>query len=226
MSSSTRYYQPPPSSVSGTTSTTEGDVAQLTYDPIDEAQVLKAVRDPGAGATCLFVGTTRDNFQGRGVSRLEYEAYTALAIKTLHDILLRARASPPPSISSITNPSAKAACCDPSKSTPDAGITRLHIVHRLGVVPVSEPSIAIACSSPHRREAFAVAEWALEEVKRSVQIWKREVYSDGSVAVARDGEAASKTTEGTSNGEHSSTDQKIRTGTSTDAGVWKANFPA
>ncbi|KAK0535739.1 hypothetical protein OC834_001427 [Tilletia horrida] len=218
------YYQPPPSSVSATTSTEAGDVAQLTYEPIDEAAVLKAVRDPGAGATCLFVGTTRDSFHGRAVSRLEYEAYTALAIKTLHDILLRARADPTPSISTITNPATKAHCCAPpaaaggSSSTtnpsdsiktasssesaaapttsasaslpPTSQITRLHIVHRLGVVPVAEPSIAIACSSPHRRESFAVAEWALEEVKRVVQIWKREVYADGSVAVARDGEAA------------------------------------
>ncbi|KAL9933150.1 hypothetical protein V8E36_007868 [Tilletia maclaganii] len=213
----TLAYQAPPGSVSATTSTESGDVAQLTYEAIDEGSVLRAVRDAGAGATCLFVGTTRDHFQGRAVTRLEYEAYSALAIKTLHGILLRARADPPPSISSITEPAAKAQCCAPaasSNASSSSGITRLHIVHRLGVVPVAEPSIAVACSSPHRREAFAVAEWALEEVKRLVQIWKREVYADGQVTVARDGEA----------GKEAGEDAESRAGSA--PAKWKANFPA
>ncbi|KAE8255446.1 hypothetical protein A4X13_0g3039 [Tilletia indica] len=242
MSSSS--FQGPPSSVSARTTTELGDVAELTYDPIDEGAVLRAVRDPGAGATCLFVGTTRDEFQGRAVSRLEYEAYSALAIKTLRDILHRARVHPYPSISTITDPTAKAHCCPPppppsssltsaaepgaSSSASEGSITKLYIVHRLGVVPVSESSIAIACSSPHRRESFAVAEWALEEVKRVVPIWKREVYADGSVAVARDGEAG-KTTSGaaglTGRVEGGRVEGEAAGGQSASKSAWKANFP-
>jgi len=54
---------------------------------------------------------------------------------------------------------------------------RCTIVHRLGTVPVGEPSIVIAVSSPHRKEAFGTCEWILEEVKRKAQIWKREYYA-------------------------------------------------
>ncbi|CAD6886582.1 unnamed protein product [Tilletia controversa] len=234
-------YQPPPSSVPARTLTETGDVAELTYEAIDEGAVLRAVRDPGAGATCLFVGTTRDHFQGRAVSRLEYEAYSALAIKTLRDILHRARADPAPSISTITDPTAKAHCCPPpadpsTSSTPSlsasSSITKLYIVHRLGVVPVSESSIAIACSSPHRREAFAVAEWALEEVKRVVPIWKREVYADGNVIVARDGEAGQSeavttttTATGSETAEGTRSNPEGDGGQPASTGVWKANFP-
>ncbi|KAE8229895.1 hypothetical protein CF326_g5113 [Tilletia indica] len=238
MSSSS--FQPPPSSVPARTTTELGDVAELTYDPIDEGAVLRAVRDPGAGATCLFVGTTRDEFQGRAVSRLEYEAYSALAIKTLRDILHRARAHPYPSISSITDPTAKAHCCPPppppsssltsaaepgASSSSEGSITKLYIVHRLGVVPVSESSIAIACSSPHRRESFAVAEWALEEVKRVVPIWKREVYADGSCAVARDGEAGITALGTTSRVKGGTVEGKDAGGQSASKATWKANFP-
>lgn len=58
------------------------------------------------------------------------------------------------------------------------GLIRCALVHRLGVVPVGEPSIVIAVSSPHRREAFAACGYILEEVKKRAQIWKREFYED------------------------------------------------
>lgn len=58
-------------------------------------------------------------------------------------------------------------------------LTRISLVHRLGIVPPKESSISIAVSSPHRREAFRACEWILEEVKKRVEVWKREVYAEG-----------------------------------------------
>lgn len=57
-------------------------------------------------------------------------------------------------------------------------LTRICLIHRLRVVPPTESSISIAVSSPHRKEAFRAAEWILEEVKKRVEVWKREVYRD------------------------------------------------
>ncbi|EPQ31891.1 uncharacterized protein PFL1_00090 [Pseudozyma flocculosa PF-1] len=181
----------PASSVAGTVRSSRGDVAELTFAPLDEAAAIRAVSDAGAGANVLFSGTTRDSFQGKQVTRLEYEAYTSLALKTLRGILEAAHTTAPFSVSSQP----------PSPSPPPASrITKVYVSHRLGIVPVGETSILIAVSSPHRKEAFVLAEWILEEVKKEVAIWKREVYADGRQIVAPDGQGP--------------------------AAVWKANFPA
>jgi len=84
------------------------------------------------------------------VTRLEYQAYSKLAIKTMSDIIRSAHSS--------------------------CSLIRCVVYHRLGPVPVGEPSIVIAVSSPHRKEAFVACELILEEVKRKAQIWKREYY--------------------------------------------------
>lgn len=90
------------------------------------------------------------------VELLEYQAYTSLAIATMKSIVLKALAK------NADNPAKKLTC--------------VALEHRLGIVPVGEPSIVIAVSSPHRRESFEACEWILEEVKAKVQIWKREHY--------------------------------------------------
>ncbi|PWN45310.1 Molybdopterin biosynthesis MoaE, partial [Ceraceosorus guamensis] len=159
------------------------DVAELTYDALDESAALRHVRDASAGGTVLFVGTTRDTFQGKRVLRLEYEAYSKLAIKTLESILRRSRSMEWPPPAPLTNSSSSRSLASTSRTqAPDQPIpasqqvTRIFIAHRLGHVPVGEPSILVCASAPHRRRAFEVAEWALEQVKKDVQVWKREVY--------------------------------------------------
>ena len=97
---------------------------------------------------------------GRVVTRLEYQAYSKLAIKTMQNILKAARTT------------ASQSGHDPAVST----LIRCAVYHRLGTVPVSQPSIVIAVSSPHRKEAFRACEFILEEVKLKAQIWKREYY--------------------------------------------------
>lgn len=118
--------------------------------------------------------------------RLEYEAYSKLAMRTLESILQRARSidwpPAPPTSSSVPLP------ITPSASNPQPAaaqqVTRIFVAHRLGHVPVGEASILVCASAPHRRRAFEVAEWALEEVKRDVQVWKREVYGSDADADA------------------------------------------
>lgn len=132
----------------------------LTDAPIEAAGVLASVGSPSAGANVLFLGTTRAltrDVEGGGAivtERLEYEAHAAFALAEL--VRLRAEA--------VTR----------------FGLTGCHIVHRLGLVPVGEASVAVATASAHRREAFDAAAWVMEELKRRVPIWKCEVSPDGS----------------------------------------------
>lgn len=133
----------------------------LTYDELDVQSVIGSVGDDGAGATVVFVGTTRNNFKGKIVTRLEYQAYSKLAIKTVAEIVRDAH-----------DDSVKRA----ANSTSMSHLISCAVYHRLGTVPVGEASIVIAVSSPHRQEAFMACEQILEDVKLKAQIWKREYY--------------------------------------------------
>ncbi|TDL28611.1 molybdenum cofactor synthesis 2 [Rickenella mellea] len=152
---------PPPSSSSARLTLREGDCI-LTYDPLDVSAIIKTVADDAAGATTVFIGTTRNSFNGRIVTSLEYHAYSKLAIKTMGRILQNTVAAFPSD------------SCSSNATSP----LRAAIHHRLGVVGVGQPSVVIAVSAPHRKEAFQVCEHILEEVKQKVQIWKREFYVD------------------------------------------------
>lgn len=99
------------------------------------------------------------------MEKLEYQAYSKLAIKTMANIV-RAAAT-----SAHQNDHRPAA--EPHYVS---ALVKCAVVHRLGIVPVGEPSIVIAVSSPHRKEAFVACEYILEEVKQRAQIWKREYY--------------------------------------------------
>jgi molybdopterin converting factor subunit 1 len=126
----------------------------ITSEAIDVAAVLAAVTDARAGGIALFVGTTRDENDGRRVVRLEYEAYEDMAIREMRAIGAEMR-----------------------QRWPLVGVA---MVHRIGVVPTAETSVAIAVSSPHRDEAFAACRHGIDRLKALVPIWKKEYYADGS----------------------------------------------
>ncbi len=132
------------------------DRAGLVEEPIDVAAVERAVAAPECGAVLLFLGTVRDQHQGRTVRLLTYTAYRPMALKVLERITKELERE------------------DPS--------LRLAIVHRLGDVEVGEASVVIAVASPHRQAAYEASRLALERLKREVPIWKRERYDDGEVA--------------------------------------------
>ncbi|KAH7883538.1 molybdenum cofactor synthesis 2 [Phlebopus sp. FC_14] len=141
----------------------KGGTCVLTYERLDIDAIMRSVKDDGAGATAVFVGTTRNSFRGKLVTRLEYQAYSKLAIKTMEDIIHRAHnsATRPAHHPTLQNVNPLISCA---------------VHHRLGTVPVGEPSIVVAVSSPHRKEAFVACEQILEDVKERMQIWKREYY--------------------------------------------------
>ena len=125
----------------------------LTDRIIDTSRLLAEVHSPLAGATVLFLGTTRGETDGRQTVSLDYEAYRDMAMRTLSELELRAKRQ--------------------------WTLTEVVIVHRLGMVPVGETSVAIAVRSPQPQAAFAAGQWLIDTLKSTVPIWKREHWSDG-----------------------------------------------
>jgi molybdopterin synthase catalytic subunit len=128
---------------------------RVTDKPIDLQELVDWVTDPEAGAITTFIGTTRNNNQGRKVIALDYEAYPEMAEKEL------ARLS--------------------GEAKKKWQICRMAIVHRIGPVQITEPSVMIAVSAAHREAAFAACRFAIEEIKKTVPIWKKEVYEGGEI---------------------------------------------
>jgi molybdopterin synthase catalytic subunit len=128
---------------------------QVTDKPINLQELVDFVTDPEAGAVATFIGTTRNNNEGRKVIALDYEAYPEMAEKQL------ARLG--------------------EEATKKWPICRMAIVHRLGPVQITEPSVIIAVSAAHREAAFAACRFAIEEIKKTVPIWKKEVYEGGEI---------------------------------------------
>ena len=110
----------------------------------------------------VFTGATRDTSRGRAVVRLEYEAFEAMTGPEMGRIFARCRGEHG----------------DPDGARPDRTL-RMLCVHRTGVVGVGEPSVAIAVASPHRAAAFEACRFLIDELKRSLPIWKKEVYAGG-----------------------------------------------
>lgn len=127
--------------------------AALVDQPIDTAALIRAVADPGAGATALFLGTVRNVHEGRSVTGIDYHAYAAMATRQLAVIVAEA--------------SQRYATCGISAE------------HRVGHLALGEISVAIAASHERRAPAFAAARYVIEEIKRRLPIWKREHYADG-----------------------------------------------
>jgi len=126
---------------------------RVQADPLSVDEALSAVADPGAGGTCVFVGTVRDISEAGAVTGLTYEAWDELALRRLGEIgeeLLGARS-----------------------------VLRAAIHHRTGELGIGEASVIVAVSAPHRAEAFEACRDGIERLKRDVPIWKKEALVDG-----------------------------------------------
>ncbi|KAH8693324.1 Molybdopterin biosynthesis MoaE [Phaeosphaeriaceae sp. PMI808] len=135
------------------TKSTDTIYIELTPSNLDSLAATRFVRSPSAGATVLFIGTTRDSFNDKAVSSLSYTSYTPLAMSTLFKI--------------------------GSKMLEKHSCTKIAIVHKLGECPVGEESIVIAVSAPHRKAAWLAGEEALELTKEKAEIWKLERFEGG-----------------------------------------------
>ena len=134
------------------------DWIDVTTDPLSERAVAEAVSNAGAGAVALFSGVVRNQTGGRRVKFLEYEAHTPMALAKMREIAAAIRARWPATI-------------------------RVAMVHRIGRLEIGESSVMIAVSSPHRREAFEACHFAIDTLKETVPIWKKEYFEDGEVWV-------------------------------------------
>jgi molybdopterin synthase catalytic subunit len=133
------------------------DFFELTNDPIDVGAAARRVVLPECGATVTLDGYAREWTRGRRTLYLVYEAYAPMAQRELERLGREAHER--------------------------FAIANIGIVHRTGRLEIGETSVVIAVSAPHRRAAFEACEWAIRELKRTVPIWKKEIFEDGEVWV-------------------------------------------
>lgn len=136
---------------------------QITEAKVDIQAVSESVVDERHGAVATFVGVVRGISRGKRISHLEYEAYEGMAVKRMADVAAQIKER--------------------------WGLDRVAIVHRVGRLEIGEASIVIAVASPHRHEAFVACEFAIDEVKRTVPVWKKEVWEDGEVWIGLEPQA-------------------------------------
>jgi molybdopterin synthase catalytic subunit len=125
----------------------------ISAAPIDQGMVEEKVREAGYGGTVTFIGTVRDHSRGKSVVRLEYEAYPGMAEKKMREIGEEI-----------------------AKQWPGV---RVAMAHRVGSLGVGDVAVAIAVAAPHRAQAFEACRFAIDRLKQTVPIWKKEFTSDG-----------------------------------------------
>jgi molybdopterin synthase catalytic subunit len=132
------------------------DWVGLTADPLPMTEVMSWATTPASGAVVTFVGVVRDHSEGRpGVTGLTYEAYEDEATRRLAEVAAEVR-----------------------RQWPD--VLRVALLHRTGQLALSEASVAVVVSSPHRPEAFEAARYAIDTLKETVPVWKQEHWAGGS----------------------------------------------
>lgn len=129
------------------------DFFELTTEPIDVGAVARRIVLPECGATVTLDGYAREWTKGKHTLYLVYEAYDGMALTEMERLGVEAHKQ--------------------------FDIGHIGIVHRTGRIEIGETSVVIAVSAPHRQAAFKACEWAIKELKRTVPIWKKEVYENG-----------------------------------------------
>jgi molybdopterin synthase catalytic subunit len=127
----------------------------LTREPIDAQKLVAAARRGEDGAVVVFDGVVRNNSHGRPTLYLDYEAYEEMAVKQMNALAREARSR--------------------------FGVRHVTLVHRLGRLQVGETSVLIVVASEHRAQAFEACRWLIDTLKKTVPIWKKETFQDGTV---------------------------------------------
>ena len=126
---------------------------RITASLISPVKVLESVRDPSAGGSVIFLGTVRNRSEGKGVRGLEYQVYRKMAEKRMVQIENQVKARWP--------------------------VRKVAMVHRYGALRVGDVSVAVAVSAPHRAEAFEACRYAIDTIKHSLPLWKKETFARG-----------------------------------------------
>jgi molybdopterin synthase catalytic subunit len=136
-----------------TESTPEQRMIKITEKSIDIQKVIDTASSLGAGAVNVFIGTVRNTAHGKNVVWLEYEAYESMAVAEIRKIIDTA-----------------------SKRWPLQGWA---VSHRIGTLRPGEVAVAIAVSSPHRKDSFEACQFIIDTLKEKAPIWKKEIFEDG-----------------------------------------------
>jgi molybdopterin synthase catalytic subunit/molybdopterin converting factor small subunit len=136
-----------------------GGALRLSEEPLSLQDVVAEVADDRAGAIATFVGTTRIDSRGRTVQHLEYEAYPGMAEEVMERIATELKGQ--------------------------YELCAIAIHHRVGRVGIGETSVVIAVSAPHRQDALAACRDAIDTLKETVPLWKKEVYEGGEEWIGR-----------------------------------------
>ena len=131
---------------------------QITDQPIDVSALIESVKDDGAGAIDVFIGTVRNQTGGKGVQKLFYEAYVPMAISEMQKIVDECAARWP--------------------------VKKAGVIHRTGELGLGDIAVAIAVSCPHRADAFEACRFIIDTIKKTVPIWKKEFFNDGEESVS------------------------------------------
>ena len=139
---------------------------ELTTEILDIGEIARRIVPPECGATVTLDGYVRQFTKGRETLYLVYEAYEPMALKEMEKLIAQAHEQ--------------------------FEIANVGIAHRLGKLEIGETSVVISVASPHRRAAFEACEWLIKELKRTVPIWKKEIYADGEIWVEGDSQREGK----------------------------------
>ncbi len=130
------------------------DIYEITREPIDKIALEQRLLTGAAGAVVTFDGVVREQTKGRCVLSLQYEAYEQMAVKEMQKVGAEIRQRWPE-------------------------VLHIGIIHRFGELKITESSIVIVITSPHRKLAFEACHFAIDRVKETVPIWKKEIFADG-----------------------------------------------
>ncbi|MGB1120435.1 MAG: molybdenum cofactor biosynthesis protein MoaE [Saprospiraceae bacterium] len=131
---------------------------KITSTPLNPDDANSFVTNELCGGIVTFTGTARKFTKGKEVLRLEFEAYEPMAIKEMTKIA--------------------------KQILEDFPAEKVAIHHRIGVVGLKEIAVVIAVACPHRKAAFAACQYAIDTLKETVPIWKKEIFEDGEIWVA------------------------------------------
>ncbi len=153
---------PPVSGGSASEGASTADTYRVVEHPLSADAIAALVEDPGAGGFVIFSGVVRNETGGRAVKFLEYEAYAPMAEAKMREIGATVRARWPQ-------------------------VRRVAMLHRVGRLEIGEASVLIAVSAAHRRQAFEACQYAIDTLKHTVPVWKKEHFEDGEVWVGLQG---------------------------------------
>jgi molybdopterin synthase catalytic subunit len=125
----------------------------ITSEPIGADEAVAFVADPTAGGSCVFLGTVRDHSAAGPVTSLTYEAWEEMAAERLEEI--------------------------GGEMLEKWPVRKVALLHRTGDLRIGETSVVVACSAPHRAEAFDACRYGIERLKEDVPIWKKEHLAEG-----------------------------------------------